>query len=646
MQVYPMTFELRERFLPGPQSSSGYRTVLLVGHTGAGKTTLIRQLIGTDPSCEPFPATAAFKTTTAVTEVLCAPGPYYAMVTFSDRREVRADIEDCVVAAAVARRANRPPEMVRDALLAHLDQRLRLEYVLGPDTSAADRHDPDTSVADRRGLGRTPAPSWIDSTTETIAERVEALGDLSGDESEWGHQLRADPGIEDLVNQLLDTVLLRFAAITSGNLTRREDGWPLMWRITSDARGDVLRSLSRLAGNDRATFGSQLSPIVDGLRVRGPFHPTWAPEIPYLMAVDTVGLGHTPESASSLPAEIVRQLPRSDRVVLVDDASHPMQSATAAALRQLTNSGYLDRLVLCFTHVDGVVGPHVRTERDRRALLRRSVDQVTEVLRSDLDPATHAHLRTRLDSHTVFLHDLDQVVALDHPARGELVHLLDLIREHSLTIELDDAHPVFRLGDLRAAVATAIGEFDTMWRSRLGIDPVGEHPQLHWRQVLALCQRHAVGHLEYADLRPVGELHTLITEAVRRFASSPVRWDGYTPADHQRVELLDRISRSVGAEVLELVRRALVDDAHAEWKVATTFAGLRSSERRASFIAEEILATRLSLAREDHNLAASIVDLIAAKASALGALVRDTVAPPAATPPSALMPEPRWSTAS
>ena len=46
---------LREEFLPLPSSEAGYRTVMLLGTTGAGKTTLVRQLLGTNPRTERFP---------------------------------------------------------------------------------------------------------------------------------------------------------------------------------------------------------------------------------------------------------------------------------------------------------------------------------------------------------------------------------------------------------------------------------------------------------------------------------------------------------------------------------------------------------------------------------------------------------------
>jgi hypothetical protein len=56
----------RQQLLPlpgGAENGDGYVRVQFVGTTGAGKTTLVRQLIGTDPGTERFPSISAAKTT-------------------------------------------------------------------------------------------------------------------------------------------------------------------------------------------------------------------------------------------------------------------------------------------------------------------------------------------------------------------------------------------------------------------------------------------------------------------------------------------------------------------------------------------------------------------------------------------------------
>src|SRR4051794_16021444 len=55
---------LREAHIRLPNAEEdGYSRVLFVGTTGAGKTSLLRQLIGSDPDDDRFPSTAPAKTT-------------------------------------------------------------------------------------------------------------------------------------------------------------------------------------------------------------------------------------------------------------------------------------------------------------------------------------------------------------------------------------------------------------------------------------------------------------------------------------------------------------------------------------------------------------------------------------------------------
>ena len=61
---------LREELITLPSADDGYSRVLFVGTTGAGKTSLLRQLIDSDPDEDRFPSTAPAKTTIADIEIV------------------------------------------------------------------------------------------------------------------------------------------------------------------------------------------------------------------------------------------------------------------------------------------------------------------------------------------------------------------------------------------------------------------------------------------------------------------------------------------------------------------------------------------------------------------------------------------------
>src|SRR4051794_30315167 len=284
-------YGLREMVLPGPSQTSGYRTILVIGTTGAGKSTLLRQLMGTT-AADGFPATSASKTTVAETEVLAAPGEYYAVATFMPLVEMRAYLEENVVNAALAIFDDRPPAEVRSRLLDHVDQRFRLRYLMGeglPDGASPPADDGTLSLAEQL-RGNTEAiltqihQLLEEAVTGELAAMVDSGAATADTPEEELHVLLKDrltvnSTIVEITDFLVSEVRARVELLCPQDIVASRDGWPLYWRCHRADREEFLADLRRFAGNDAADFGTLLTPLVNGLRVRGPFHPDWAAEI-------------------------------------------------------------------------------------------------------------------------------------------------------------------------------------------------------------------------------------------------------------------------------------------------------------------------------------------------------------------------------
>jgi len=108
---------LRESHIHLANKNDGFPRVLFVGTTGAGKTSLLKQLIGSDPDEDRFPSTAPAKTTIADIEVIQDQGDFEAAVTFFTEFQTQASIEECVVDAALAVRENAPIDKVANRFL-------------------------------------------------------------------------------------------------------------------------------------------------------------------------------------------------------------------------------------------------------------------------------------------------------------------------------------------------------------------------------------------------------------------------------------------------------------------------------------------------------------------------------------------------
>ena len=187
---------LREAAIPLPESGpDGYRRVLFLGTTGAGKTTLVRQLIGTDPLKERFPSTSTAKTTIHDTEIVLAEADWRAVVTFASSDEVREYLNECISAAVLAAAKRADDAEVLRRLLNHVNQRFRFNYVLGNGPAAAplnsDFDDDEEESEGEVDLLSEEGHDAIDmaSTVEMLARTVEELRELA---LRLGDKLRAE----------------------------------------------------------------------------------------------------------------------------------------------------------------------------------------------------------------------------------------------------------------------------------------------------------------------------------------------------------------------------------------------------------------------------------------------------------------------
>ena len=187
---------LRDAVISLPESGpDGYRRVLFLGTTGAGKTTLVRQLIGTDPLKERFPSTSTAKTTVHDIEIVLAERNWRAVVTFASSDEVREHLNECISAAVLAAASSAEDAEVLRRLLNHVNQRYRFNYVLGSGPAVAphssDFDDDEEEAAGEPDLIFEDKQEAIDveKTAEMLAQTVEKLREIA---DRLGNKLRAE----------------------------------------------------------------------------------------------------------------------------------------------------------------------------------------------------------------------------------------------------------------------------------------------------------------------------------------------------------------------------------------------------------------------------------------------------------------------
>lgn len=635
MDAFGTSMSVRDKHIPLPTLEDDYRQILLLGTTGAGKTTVVRQLLGTDPDRDRFPSTSTAKTTVSDTEIVLAPGTFRAVVTFFPRAEIVRHLEECAVRAAVSILDEADPGTVRDHLLDHEQQRFRFSYVLGRRTetveaSSADADpfdafdDPELDPADSADSGFDAGPQALssidlDDTEAVIRRALDALHllvaandvairrELDVTDAEDEDDVKALLA-EDLERRLLesseftrvvDSLLLeigkRFSALTVGEIDRGDDGWPLSWVWESTDRKAFLQAVNRFSSNYAPLFGHLLSPLVDGIRVSGPFLPAWSNgEIPRFVLVDGQGLGHTPISAAALSSPVTEWVNRVDVVLLVDNATQPMQAGPALAIRSILTSGNIDKLVFCFTHFDGVTGDNLATATDRRDHVLGSANNLVTTLGNDFNPRAERALRRRLDAATVFLSRIDKPLdAKDVDGRfstRSFRKLHELVVQAGERPDLGPARPVYAEADLRKALAAAIGDFHGRWDAILGVSFSRFVAKEHWARIKALNKRFAERSAdEYNTLRPSADLREFIKEELYRQLESPHDWQGNRPDDDDTLTaIVDEFSQAIARRLNKPIYDRLSVAAQSEWQRALAFQGAGSTRVRAEHISHDV----------------------------------------------------------
>jgi hypothetical protein len=659
--------DVRDHLVALPEGS-GYRKVLLLGTTGAGKTTLVRQLIGTDPDDERFPTTATGRTTIADMEIITAQGAFEAAVTFFPADEIREHLIDCMMRAVLAANRGEVRVEIQRALLQHPDQRFRFNYILG-DGPAREASQVSTGLAwnllpdDLSGeAGNSPRAAMpelgeinLDETTnkiDGIADRVIKIAEAHGEalaaelaptteadrrlveelvEEELEERLRDDDEIHEMVDALIDEMHLRVDLIDIGTLVRNRQGWPESWTWATEDRVAFIRQLRRFTSNAKPGFGRLLTPLVSGIRIRGPFAPTWHDgKPPELILFDTEGLGHTPDSSSSIPTKLTRLIDEAHAVILVDNAEQPMQAAPAAAMRAMARTGHAAKLHLCFTHFDAMTGDNLPTEQDKALHVLSACNTVLSAIGKELGPFGERPLRSRVRDATYFLADAHKDLKGNRDRRA-VYHLQRLLRDIAASggqPTLATTRPVYEQVNLVVAIRDAVEDFQEHWAAVLGRTTSMAVTKEHWARIKALSRRfaHRIDD-EYLHLRPVAQLQAELQGEIFKLIQNPVDWSHGQPSEDEQQALYDDFANRLSRRLLELAKRRVSDERHREWQEAFVQRGRGSTVVRARIIAEDIYGQAAPVPRSAPSANANallheVINDVRASAGELGARLR------------------------
>ena len=618
------SWEVRNLALAVPTSADGYVRVLMVGTTGAGKTSLLRQLIGSHPNRDRFPSTSTSRTTISDIEVIASDDtPYRAVVTFFAEPTVRTNVHECVADACAALWDSIRDERLAERLLTHRELRFRLGYIIGSWNQASGpgvKPDNDWSYDEPENRGQGPAleedgalPNEADinemqarlrsylARIRTLAGEAKSqlrkdlvidLNSLKESDKEVAQQLfeeivQDSPDFDQLVNDLMCQVRLRIERIGLGEVQTQANGWPLSWTYKSADRDQFIREVRRFSSNYAPAFGTLLTPLVDGIRIRGPFSPIFADSRADFVLIDGEGLGHVGDPAAGVASRITRRFSEVDVILLVDSAKSPMLEAPVSVLRAVVASGFQKKLVFAFTHFDLMRGQvNLPSFQARRAHVVSALRQKLNALREVVGLPAVRRIERELDRRCFMLGYLDRPLKKKH--RGpvqEILRLIEFCERAIVPAEAAEVCPVYDTAGLVLAIQAAAKDFHTRWNAIL-FTGSGSVRKAHWSEVKALNRRVVLDMdgREYKDLKPVADLVARLSESITKFLDEPLRWQPRTPTEAVADEALSRVQRAVFSQLHAFVERKLIHVPFRNWIEAFRYRGRGSTFSRANDI--------------------------------------------------------------
>lgn len=607
--------ELRDSFLPLPSKEDGFARVLFVGTTGAGKTSLLRHCIGSDPNKDRFPSTSTAKTTVSDIEVIPTEGSYRAVVTFFSEFVIRANIEDCITNACLAVWEKSSDDRIAEEFLNHSDQRFRLSYTLGSwhvsestdddddwsfgEDSESEIGDNEEKVAQEETYrNRVQLEEFIqrikDLSYPLIEQTISDFGSptaLSAEDAAAAQDIFLElvedqSSFTELVFDVLAEVEKRFEFLSAGELhrPRTSSKWPDYWTYTTDDRDEFISNIRWFSSNFAPSFGKLLTPIVDGIRISGPLYPDFLDEEkPKVVLIDGQGLGHTADSATSVTTHITKRFESVDVILLVDNAQQPIQAAAQAVLKAAASSGHYGKLAIAFTHFDLVKGANLPTAVDKKNHVLASVNNYLLRLKEALSAAVVNSMSKALEQQCFMLGGLNmQGSKLPKAIKTEFNRLFMFFAKSVEPPPLPETHPIYDLAGIGFAVQRATDVFQHVWSARLSLSYRSGVTAEHWTRVKALSRRIATEmDVEYSTLQPVADLVDRMAAEVSNYLDNPLKWTRPPASENEAQDAISVVRRKIYNALHDLVLRRIINDHLNEWRSAWDRSGKGSATRRA-----------------------------------------------------------------
>lgn len=503
--------------------------IYLLGTTGAGKTTIVRNIIGT--SKHRFPSVTQTRTTVSSTEyVLSRKLPFKTTFIFKEEEEINQSLIE-IIETAIQRGANTNNpnlseeerfEEVRSLLDQTPDERFRLKYIV--------------------------SESGLDECAEYLFKNILPM---ALNRKDLGEDWFQASDVKSEINHLREA-LFRQIIKKANEVCPEHDifgGSPYI--LKNSDKNEFIYDIKKILKSE----ADSISPIIEYARIEGDLLADWLPNDWEIIIIDGEGIGHNlKETKNSLSDRHLDFFSFSDSILLVEKGDDPFISGGKNAIETIFLNGYSNKFKLLFTKLEKL------EVKDKKRSLNTRISNVKNAL-------NESNIQFDLDKNQkYYLSQLDKPIKDD--TKKEIARLLstiiELFNQETNTIQLLE----YDFDSLFVNLDTK--NFINRWTARLYSE--------HWAIIKAFNQRMVSQEGEYRYLKPIFEFQELIMREINSFVQQS------NSLDSAIYNAQNKMKQAFSKMLLAYVRKNLMYQRLDDWERALSEYGTGSGKRRSDRI--------------------------------------------------------------
>lgn len=519
----------------------------LLGDTGAGKTTIVRKILGTDDY--KFPSVQQKRTTVAVTEyVLSRDLPYKATYIFKTENQVIEFVNEILEIATekayVSYQKNTlNVDDIAETLEETPDERFRLKYILSTEQLK--------EVAEKIAEMLPQLNASIETLQKELQSKEDELGvivDLALEQQKTE--------LDEIKEKIFTNIKCKVAELCNGfNLFSDSD----YYQHSSSKQEDFIDQAKKLLSSAK----NSVSPVIEYARLQGNLLANWLPKDAELVLIDGEGIGHDTREASRLSARHLDYFHFADSIALVEESKKPFASGGKSAIEGIIRNGYLDKFSLIFSKLDEVeVSDMEDAERvDQIRAVKKGFGNVTNALKEE-------GIELNLNNDRLFYlsHMKDKEVSLINA--DEIQKLIYEIKSAFDEDKPQFVEPKYDYEMLSSFLAKSSDNFTRKWNQLLNLK--------QWQTIKAFNRRMCWLEDEFNDMKPVIDFHSEVTKELEYFIAHPSGWGEATTPSMQK-KSIDRVKQEFSKQLLAFTRLVILKNYHDDWNKAIELSGSGST---------------------------------------------------------------------